>query len=572
MTVRESAQQLRTLLNNAGIPTSVDMTYSQLKYLADKNGLTATGTGGVGPQGPKGDKGDTGATGATGAQGIQGIQGLQGNAGTSATVAVGTVTTGAAGSSATVTNSGTSSAAVLDFAIPRGDTGASGSITTANTQVIVGTGTNTAAGQANLLFSTPNVLTLTTGGSDTPKIQIAKSTAALTMQCDNNGELHIDDGSNDGSGHGASIKLDSRAYSSSPAKIAANKQLALRAEYTSANQPILTICNSNGYIRVGCQNTSFAHFYTDRNSFYFNKPINLDGGSFISYNDDLSIVTDAAAPSSTPTTRIFIDSGVDECRVGIGAFSSSSLPATELEVAGTIRQSAVTSAIVHADANGDLGGLTVGSGLSLVGSTLSATGGGGGGATGMPLHSHDQSPSASLFSPFRLLANGNTLSLGSVNVFSPDTTGTGSRQIFTITSCGNVARCGTEHIFYGQDGDIGVADNVDYKLDTVSADGVKSMFITHMHQLTAVPFVEGYQSLIVKPQPANFMFGGTISSVRVIDAGLHSIIPMITDADGAPVGGEPPENPENVRILLVVTHGYVMSGGNLSPNFTFSDR
>ena len=136
-----------------------------------------------------------------------------------------------------------------------------------------------------------------------------------------------------------------------------------------------------------------------------------------------------------------------------------------------------------------------------------------------------------------------------------------------------MARGGTEHIFYGQDGDIGIADNVDYKLDTVAADGVKSMFITHMHQLSAVPFVEGYQSLIVKPQPANFMFGGTISSVRVIDAGLHSIIPQILDADGAPVGGgEPPETPENVRILLVVTHGYVMDRGNLAPNFTFADR
>ena len=191
----------------------------------------------------------------------------------------------------------------------------------------------------------------------------------------------------------------------------------------------------------------------------------------------------------------------------------------------------------------------------------------------MPLHSHDQNPSASLFSPFRLLANGNTLSLASVNVFSPDSTGTGTRQIFTITSCGNVARCGTEHIFYGQDGDIGLADNVDYKLDTVAADGVKSMFITHMHQLTAVPFVEGFQSLIIKPQPANPAFGGTISSVRVIDAGLHSIIPMILDADGAPVGGmEPPETPENVRVLLVATHGYIMDRGNLAPNFGFSDR
>lgn len=61
--------------------------------------------------------GATGATGATGAQG------------TAATIAVGTVTTGAAGSSAVITNSGSSSAAVFDFTIPRGDTGASGSST-----------------------------------------------------------------------------------------------------------------------------------------------------------------------------------------------------------------------------------------------------------------------------------------------------------------------------------------------------------------------------------------------------------------------------------------------------------
>ena len=47
MTVRKNAQQLRTLLENAGIDTSVDMNYSQLKYLADKNGLTSSGTGGL---------------------------------------------------------------------------------------------------------------------------------------------------------------------------------------------------------------------------------------------------------------------------------------------------------------------------------------------------------------------------------------------------------------------------------------------------------------------------------------------------------------------------------------------
>jgi hypothetical protein len=50
-------------------------------------------------------KGATGSTGATG---------------TAATIAVGTVTTGDPGSDVTVTNSGTSSAAVLDFSIPQG--------------------------------------------------------------------------------------------------------------------------------------------------------------------------------------------------------------------------------------------------------------------------------------------------------------------------------------------------------------------------------------------------------------------------------------------------------------------
>ncbi len=48
-------------------------------------------------------------------------------AGAAATIAIGTVTTGAAGSSATVTNSGSSSAATFDFSIPRGATGATGS-------------------------------------------------------------------------------------------------------------------------------------------------------------------------------------------------------------------------------------------------------------------------------------------------------------------------------------------------------------------------------------------------------------------------------------------------------------
>ena len=64
--------------------------------------------------------------GADGADGADGSDGVNGQDGAAATISVGTVTTGSAGSSATVTNSGTSSAATFDFTIPKGDTGSDG--------------------------------------------------------------------------------------------------------------------------------------------------------------------------------------------------------------------------------------------------------------------------------------------------------------------------------------------------------------------------------------------------------------------------------------------------------------
>jgi len=81
---------------------------------------------------PRGDTGNTGAT------------------GTAATIAAGTTTTGAAGSSATVVNSGTSSAAIFDFTIPRGDTGATGATGATGTAATIAVGTTTtgAAGTA----------------------------------------------------------------------------------------------------------------------------------------------------------------------------------------------------------------------------------------------------------------------------------------------------------------------------------------------------------------------------------------------------------------------------------------
>ena len=61
--------------------------------------------------------------------GDAGLKGDTGNTGAAATIAVGTVTTGAAGTNAIVTNGGSSSSAVFNFTIPKGDTGDPGTIT-----------------------------------------------------------------------------------------------------------------------------------------------------------------------------------------------------------------------------------------------------------------------------------------------------------------------------------------------------------------------------------------------------------------------------------------------------------
>jgi len=96
------------------------------------SGNTVTGVGPQGPQGPTGPQGAQGTTGATGPTGPQGTQGptgatgAQGPAGTAATISVGTTTTGAAGTSAQVTNTGTSAAAVFNFTVPQGIQGTTG--------------------------------------------------------------------------------------------------------------------------------------------------------------------------------------------------------------------------------------------------------------------------------------------------------------------------------------------------------------------------------------------------------------------------------------------------------------
>ena len=89
-----------------------------------KNFFKLKNTGG--PRGQRGPQGEPGERGEPGQPGPQGEPGVPGRDGESATIEVASTTTLPAGSSATVTNVGTSSAARLAFGIPKGDTGAAG--------------------------------------------------------------------------------------------------------------------------------------------------------------------------------------------------------------------------------------------------------------------------------------------------------------------------------------------------------------------------------------------------------------------------------------------------------------
>jgi collagen type VII alpha len=131
--------------------------------------------------GATGATGQTGATGPTGATGLTGPAGSTGSAGAAATITVGTTATGAAGSNATVANVGSSSAAIFDFSIPQGATGATGATGTAGSAatIAVGTVSTGAAGSSAVVtnagtssaavfnFTLPQGLTGSTGTAGT---------------------------------------------------------------------------------------------------------------------------------------------------------------------------------------------------------------------------------------------------------------------------------------------------------------------------------------------------------------------------------------------------------------------
>lgn len=118
------------------IDSSGILTWTNKAGLDNPSPITIKGIkGDPGEKGEPGQRGEQGAQGIQGPRGIQGeqgergVQGAQGPAGNAATITIGNVTTSAPGTSASVTNRGTSSAVVLDFVLPKGKDGADGGVT-----------------------------------------------------------------------------------------------------------------------------------------------------------------------------------------------------------------------------------------------------------------------------------------------------------------------------------------------------------------------------------------------------------------------------------------------------------
>ncbi len=124
----------------------------------------------------------------TGPQGEKGDSGTNGSNGAAATISVGSTTTLSPGASATVTNSGSSSAAVLQFGIPAGQTGATGA-TGATGPAGPGVASGGSAGQAlvkasNASFDT-TWTTIQTGDryltTSTTSLTVSKAVKTLTV-------------------------------------------------------------------------------------------------------------------------------------------------------------------------------------------------------------------------------------------------------------------------------------------------------------------------------------------------------------------------------------------------------
>lgn len=88
----------------------------------------------------------------------------------------------------------------------------------------------------------------------------------------------------------------------------------------------LRATNANGYVSITPLNTGWAHIYTDRSNFIFNKPVYSVDNTFSSYNNDL--ILERASTEKlrlTSTQAEFVDNIKTSGKIGIGINPTSPL-------------------------------------------------------------------------------------------------------------------------------------------------------------------------------------------------------------------------------------------------------
>ena len=96
----------------------------------------------------------------------------------------------------------------------------------------------------------------------------------------------------------------------------------LQTSTTVGTGKALRITSPSGYIDVGSQNTTYAHFFTDRQNFYFNKRLIVDEGIISSFNEDLKLQTITDERIRIKNDTGFVGIGTDNPGVQLHVLSS----------------------------------------------------------------------------------------------------------------------------------------------------------------------------------------------------------------------------------------------------------
>ena len=126
----------------------------------------------------------------------------------------------------------------------------------------------------------------------------------------------------------------------------------VRIGESGAGSNMFMIRSNDGYLMMGPNNTTWAHFQTDRTQFYFNRPLIIDGGQVFAYNDGLKLGTGTTVAAGT--TAITIANGSTDITV-----------AGSIAVGGTVDGidiatdvAANTAKVTNATHTGDVTGAT----------------------------------------------------------------------------------------------------------------------------------------------------------------------------------------------------------------------